>query len=598
MRPLLWKEFRELRAVLLLAAVGFPACLGLLQVPGMADHVVRRLSMFTWAAMISAVALGAGQIVSERSAKTLDYLFGRPVAGKQVVLAKFMAGSTVLLALVGLLLALVFLGEGVSEDLLVAATQLGYVRTLVYQFPMYWFLYSCTLLFSSIVEQRAQAIAGGLSCLLAFLAVALTAPSRWPLLALDVWFPAALLSPTWFELTLGTSLWIAVAAVWSVLAILVAALAALILERRWEMRLNWPVIGLLFIVIGVGPSFVGAPAVEVQPAGVYSLQTLAGSGPVADGSRVSVAVEDGLLVIDFSDAAHPRQFGQFRLPLWSIMHRRIAGDDVYVVGRHKDLPVDTAGVLRVSMRAAGMLDAAQIVNLGPWDSQAWIGEPYVIGRHLYLGTAAGEDSRLRVFDLSTDGPARQTADLTIEHWPVGPRSNMFYGGVPPFTLAIRGRYAYVAGYSQLLTLDLGDPSNPRVVHRMEFKDAEVVVRGGERQIASIGNRLYVQVFQPPMLRRYDLQDPARPVEIGRSIWRPRLEGALVADEARSMLFVAWRDGVLAFPPPESLWIRDVRYLKGKIDPAKRQWAQSAAAAGGFFYVLIDGRQVAAYPVPR
>jgi hypothetical protein len=331
---------------------------------------------------------------------------------------------------------------------------------------------------------------------------------------------------------------------------------------------------------------------------VYSLQTLAGSGPVVYGSRVSVAAEDGLVVIDFSDPAHPRQFGQIRLPLWSIMHRRIAGDDVYVVGRHKDLPVDTAGVLRVSMRAAGMLDAAQIVNLGPWDSQAWIGEPYVIGRHLYLGTAAGEDSRLRVFDLSADGPARQTADLTIEHWPVGPRSNMFYGGVPPFTLAIRGRYAYVAGYSQLLTLDLGDPSNPRVIHRMEFKDAEVVVRGGERQIASIGNRLYVQVFQPPMLRRYDLQDPARPVEIGRSIWRPGLEGALVADEARSMLFVAWRDGVLAFPPPEGLWIRDVRYLKAKIYPAKRQRTQSTAAAGGFFYVLIDGRQVAAYPVPR
>jgi hypothetical protein len=73
---------------------------------------------------------------------------------------------------------------------------------------------------------------------------------------------------------------------------------------------------------------------------------------------------------------------------------------------------------------------------------------------------------------------------------------------------------------------------------------------------------------------------------------------LVADESRSTLFVAWRDGVLAFPPPEGQWIRDVRYLKGKIDPAKRQWAQSVAAADGFFYVLIDGRQVAAYPVPR
>jgi hypothetical protein len=278
----------------------------------------------------------------------------------------------------------------------------------------------------------------------------------------------------------------------------------------------------------------------------------------------------------------------------------IAGDDLYVVGRHKDLPVDTAGVLRVRMRAAGNWAAIQIVNLGPVDSQAWIGEPYVIGTHLYLGTAAGEDSRLRVFDVSVDGPARQTADITIEHWPVGPRSNMFYGGVPPFTLAIRGTYAYVAGYSELLTLDLGDPSNPRLVHRMKFRDAELVAGGGERKIASIGNRLYVEVFRPPMLRRYDLQDPVRPLQRGQSIWswRPMLSGALVADEARSTLFVAWGASVFSFPPPEGLWIHDVRRFRGKDDPDTRLRTQSAAAANGFFYVLIDGQRVAAYPVPR
>ena len=79
--------------------------------------------------MISAVALGAGQVVSERSAKTLDYLLGRPVAGRQVVLAKFIAGSTVLLTLVGLLLALVFLG-GKATDNLVGGGQAVWVRPL------------------------------------------------------------------------------------------------------------------------------------------------------------------------------------------------------------------------------------------------------------------------------------------------------------------------------------------------------------------------------------------------------------------------------------------------------------------------------------
>jgi hypothetical protein len=135
---------------------------------------------------------------------------------------------------------------------------------------------------------------------------------------------------------------------------------------------------------------------------------------------------------------------------------------------------------------------------------------------------------------------------------------------------------------------------------MKFRDAELVAGGGERKIASIGNRLYVEVFRPPMLRRYDLQEPARPVERGQSIWswRPMINGTLVADEARSTLFVAWGASVLSFPPPESLCIHNVRRLRGKYDPDTQLRTQSAAAADGFFYVLIDGRQVAAYPVPR
>ena len=181
---------------------------------------------------------------------------------------------------------------------------------------------------------------------------------------------------------------------------------------------------------------------------------------------------------------------------------------------------------------------------------------------------------------------------------MGPRSNIFYGSVPPFTLTFRGMFSYVAGYRELLTLDLGDASNPKVVHRMAFRDAELVAGSGERKIASIGNRLYVEVFRPPMLRQYDLQEPARPLEKGQSIWRPMLRGALVADEARSTLSVAWGDGVLAFPPPGSRWIRNVRYLRAKMDSGSRLRTQPAASAGGFFYMLIDGRQVAAYPLPR
>jgi hypothetical protein len=281
------------------------------------------------------------------------------------------------------------------------------------------------------------------------------------------------------------------------------------------MPLNWPAIGLLFILIGMGPKFFRGPAVEVQPTGVYSLGTHAVSGPVADGSRVSVATQDGLVAIDFSD---------------------------------------TAGVLRVRMRATGSWEATQIVNLGPLDSR-----------------------------------------VRIERWQMGPGYRMGIRPVPQFELAVRGTYAYLAGFNVLLTLDLGDPSRPRVVHRTEFDDAAVLPT--ERKIARLGNRLYVESFRPPMLRRYDLQDPSRPVEMGRSVWRPVLGGALVADEAGSTLSVAWRDGVLTFPPPEGLWIHEVRYLKGSV-PGSGSRTQSPAAADGLFYLLLHGDTVAAYPVPR
>jgi hypothetical protein len=204
MKPLLWKEFRELRAVLLLTAVAFPVCLGLLHVPSVVDHIgVNRPSFFTWVGIIAAIALGSGQVVLERSAKTLDFILGRPVAGKQVVLAKFIAGSTVLLTFAGLLLALFFLGGKSTGDWLATVEQFGYARLLVYQFPMYWSLYSCTLLFSTIVEQRAQAIAGGLLSLLAILIGFSIAISRWPFLAANVWFPNALVSPVLLTLALA-----------------------------------------------------------------------------------------------------------------------------------------------------------------------------------------------------------------------------------------------------------------------------------------------------------------------------------------------------------------------------------------------------------
>src|SRR5262245_56260727 len=101
MRPLLWKEMRDLRG-LLVAGSAAMGLLGLL----LATRVLHATFVGVWmyilmpfTAALAAIGLAVGQVARERHNRTLDYLLVRPIPAGVIVWSKFLAGSLVLAVL-------------------------------------------------------------------------------------------------------------------------------------------------------------------------------------------------------------------------------------------------------------------------------------------------------------------------------------------------------------------------------------------------------------------------------------------------------------------------------------------------------------------
>ena len=116
MKPLLWKEMRDLRpflagagALLLLLAL---LCLNRRFADGFLSPY---LALMPLLALVAAVGLGASQMARERASKTLDYLLARPIAPAAVVWIKFLAGSVALALLLAAMMALCYIDPGLRS---------------------------------------------------------------------------------------------------------------------------------------------------------------------------------------------------------------------------------------------------------------------------------------------------------------------------------------------------------------------------------------------------------------------------------------------------------------------------------------------------
>jgi len=311
----------------------------------------------------------------------------------------------------------------------------------------------------------------------------------------------------------------------------------------------------------------------------------------ADGNLVWVSMKDGFVVIDFSDAPHPKRLAEGQLPLWDISEVAFRNNYAYAAGRRKEIPENKAGILRVGLGASGTPVAKQILDLGRAEDYPWIGKPIILGRHLYIGARTGAATTLRVFEISPEEGARQTASLPLEKWEGDYLPSSSIG----FDLLIRGGYAYVAGFNSLFTLDLQDPGRPRIVHEQRLDGA--ISPYLLRRLVSLGDRLYVDGLWPPRLIGFDLRDPGRPVMRSESPIGLLLQGEIAASVDSKVLFRPYMKGVLAFEPPSGWLLHGVRYLKVNPESCPAGCRRTSTVVGkDYFYDLIDEKQVAAYPL--
>jgi hypothetical protein len=591
MKPLLWKEFREVRFQFVLWALAFVFCAATRKIPSFEPAYVTAVGLLIpLGAALVAIAMGASNLIQERRTRTLDFLLTRPASGSQIVWAKFLAGSAVVLYIVSLFAAFIYLQNVDASPgpvLAQAMHEVGFPKLLAVLLPPFWFLYALTILISVLVDESAKAfVTTGAFFIWLFVAgVALSLHP--PFLPVGLWFPLSLQTGEWNLVAGNGFLLLAVAATWCSLSILAGALAGRILDKRREPRSNWLVIAacvaLPFVLLILGVRNASESAVTVSPAGEYTLSGLFVSSITADGDRVAVLTQVGLEVIDFSDPAHPRLLASVPGPELPVSRVRIAGGFAYIVKHIVGSRPSNDNVLRVNLTGASTPEVERILTLSAMNYGVQIDDLYVIGNYLYL--CVGGTRSIRVFDLSATGGARETASVAM---PANASSGIVRAS-RGCSMAVRDSNAYMACPYALLTLDIADPAHPRIVRQTPL------IGGTPRAITVAGDALFTQGSFPTRLLRFDLKDPASPVlasETPTGIYFG-IQGGIVSDEASSTLMVAFGDGVLAFRPPTGLLLHDVRYLKPS-EPS----AQHIAIGKRYFYALIEGNRVAAFPLPR
>ncbi len=257
-------------------------------------------------------------------------------------------------------------------------------------------------------------------------------------------------------------------------------------------------------------------------------------------TRLTLAVDDGVLLFDVSDAARPRQVARLRLPsagwlaaaagdLAYTVERRPAGHEVgsgsYLSMLHI---VDLAG-------ARGPTETGRFDAVSPmgWSSNAQARQLVALGSRLY---AAADAAGLRILDVADVARPRLAG--------VSAASGFFYDvAVTPADPATGRSYALVADGSLAQAeqpgLRLFDVTDPAKVASVGFYDSP----GNAMGVAVAGHYAYL-ADGARGLRVVDIADPAQPVEVGACEWpgfaqRVALAGhyACVADAAEGLRIV-------------------------------------------------------------
>jgi len=587
MRPLLWKELRDMRLWVGAAAVLVAALQVLNSTRGFRNSWEGGyLPVFLpFLAAIAAVGLGASQVACERNAGTLDYLRARPVSPAIIVWAKFAAG-TVTLALV--LTALVGFGfwnpqEGSDTALRAIREQVGFREMLLTLLPRWWCVYALALFVSVLVDRLLKALAFMTVVAITLLVVISFFGELAPLSGFVYWLPFMDGSGGLLVAAKDPALFWTTAIVYSAGALLLTALAAALLKRSPERY--WGNAGLVVAAAGViGVAVLSASAAtmwlpEVRPSGVFEFQAETAEESLslaASGSNVLVGSEHALRFVDFSQLARPRQIAETSLPLWTVRKLAMSGGTALVMGERKALPVDA---MEIAMVRPGAPVAT--IPLGPARND-FISAPVSVGAFVYVGITHERECRIHVFDSST---LREIAAVTIDR--LRPKAPDAGDGQPPLAICSRGAYLYIASPSALTTMDVRNPASPVVTSQLPFHPKESFLYGLRGSLAWQDDRLYETLMWPLSLGAYDLSDPANPVRQPELLWHGTMFNVAGAG---SSLYEPWREGLMEFRAERGGLVAR-RYLNGGRGVGSRTIAgemESRAITGAYVYVLTNG----------
>jgi len=546
MRPLLWKEMRDLRAWVAAGAL----LVGAVELLIRSEHI-----RVVWASTIfevfmplllavAAVGLGAGQIARERQTRTLEYLLVRPVPPGMVIWSKFLAGTAALALLAPAIVALGFLYREPTETVLAHSIQqqAGFPGMAMALFPRYWCLYALALFCSVLVDRSVKVAAVMVVVVITVPALALHFEMLAPFSGFVYWLPFIDGS---MGLVLAAKnaaiLWLT-GTVFGGAALLLAAAAAALLKRSPERYVGN--LGLAAIAAGiVGAAVLSAHGASVRvpataPAG--SLAVGEAEGMVASGSMVAVLQDAGVRFYDFSQAAHPREVAFVPLPLWTtesawnVTKACMADGAVFVVGQKKGLPVDQEEVAIIRPAAP-----VEEVALGPVRPKENFFPLVPVGQFLYLGVCREDHCRIRVFDIAS---RREVASVPVE-------------GRPPMAACRRGSYFYVASPSTLTTIDVRNPAEPVVAGSRAIRPR--LMLSFPLQLTWQDDRLFELAVAPPSLEAFSLKDPSHPAAQSSLEFR---DIAAISGSGRA-LYRPWQRGVLEFRA-EGGGLDITRYLSG------------------------------------
>jgi hypothetical protein len=606
MRPLLWKEMRDLRAWVL-GAGALLLVLWLLSLcvsEQYAELVLRWYleSLMPLLGLVAAVGVGASQMARERESKTVDFLLARPVAPAAIVWTKFLAGSVALAMLLAAMACLAYVDTGSRHpDILESLRQVvGFPALFAAMFPRFWCLYAMALLLSTLVNRMAKAVVSSFAFVLALGMLTGSYAELFPYSSVDAWFGGQfqvayllLRDPALFFQTGFTLCGVA----------LLLALAAALLFRRspgWSVSNRWLILGAVGLAgLAILSTYAAAHRFpELRPVGSMELRMESShtAGDMdATGSLVAVASKDRLAFLDFTNPAKPRKLVEAPMPLgtiWTTANLTVSGTTAYILGLRKALPTDELQIAIATLTPAGTVQFAEPISLGD-STSTLVDSVAVAGQFLYVDVDRLGQCQVEVYNLSPGASRHEAVTVVIDMGRWQPPAPGPWTPTATMRMLRRGQFLYVTSAAALTVLDIRDPVRPVAVRRIAYREPVPQLYGSPRALASDGRWLLEAQNLPAIWAVYDVADPAHPVLRGHV---PVLRGGIVS--AGSSLFQWWQRGALELRAVDG-GLQALRYLTDGRD------ALAIAPADGTVYVLesaVDRRTrrqfVSAYRVSR